>query len=116
MLVLSFLLIAFLHILSIATSKNVLDENLDLSSDKLDLAKILVRGNKYFFLSLNALGLANRLRIMASWFSIAKSESRELIVLWNSAQDDCRVQFNNLFERVPDSKLKLYLVNHSFPN
>eukprot|EP01041_Mallomonas_annulata_P001371 gene1371-2644_t len=63
---------------------------------------VLNPGEKYLFISLNALGLANRLRIMASMYAMARRTDRTLFVVWNSSPD-CTIAFDELFEAVPQS-------------
>ena len=70
----------------------------------LGLSRVLNSDRKYLVVGLSALGLANRLRIMASFYAIAKSSNRDLIVLWNSASSDCKASFTDLFAYVPQSE------------
>ena len=61
---------------------------------------------KYIFLILNSYGLANRLRVMASWYSIARLSERKLIVSWEPTIE-CNATFTNLFQKVPDNLIVL---------
>ena len=53
-------------------------------------------GYQLLVLPINALGLANRLRIMSSAYSIAVSRKATLVVIWCQS-DDCNSSFDDLF-------------------
>mmetsp|Transcript_24691 Transcript_24691/g.36396 ORF Transcript_24691/g.36396 Transcript_24691/m.36396 type:complete len:477 (-) Transcript_24691:265-1695(-) len=51
----------------------------------------------YVVIPVDVLGLANRLRIMASAYSISQTMSRKLIIIW-TASYECNAEFSDLFE------------------
>jgi hypothetical protein len=52
--------------------------------------------DKFIILPLLELGLANRLRIIASMYSIARKSNRKLVLLWQPTSD-CMADFSELF-------------------
>lgn len=52
---------------------------------------------KYIVLPVDVLGLANRLRIIASFYAIAKYSHRSLVVVW-APSEECNVEFDELFD------------------
>lgn len=71
-----------------------------------------VGANRYLFIVLNRLGLANRLRSVADWYEIALLSNRVLIVSWHPTSD-CNATFSDLFESAPD-RLKVLPYKLSF--
>jgi hypothetical protein len=57
----------------------------------------LKQGERYIILSLDRLGLANRLRSMADWYQIASLSGRKLVVSWVPSYD-CNSSFDSLFK------------------
>ena len=55
---------------------------------------------RYLVLSLNRLGLANRLRAMADWHQLATHSNRVLLVSWEPTSD-CNASFTDLFKAGP---------------
>ena len=61
------------------------------------LSQQIHQGEKFIILPLLSLGLANRLRIIASLHTIAKVNDRKLIVLWQPTVD-CNCSFSDIFQ------------------
>ena len=61
------------------------------------LSQQIHQGEKFIILPLLSLGLANRLRIIASLHTIAKVDDRKLIVLWQPTAD-CNCSFSDIFQ------------------
>ena len=57
----------------------------------------LSHGRQYIILPIDYLGLANRLRIISSIYTISAFSNRILIVIWKQ-NDDCPVSFQAIFE------------------
>jgi hypothetical protein len=55
---------------------------------------------KYLLVNFQKLGLANRLRSLADWYSISRLVDRHLIISWKPTLD-CNVRFEDLFESTP---------------
>jgi hypothetical protein len=52
---------------------------------------------KYIVVPVDVLGLANRLRIIASFYAIAKSSHRSLVIIW-APSEECNIEFDELFD------------------
>ena len=63
-------------------------------------------GDHYVILPVNALGLANRLRIISSLYTISIAERLKLIVVWGESSD-CLSKFDDLFVGSPISVISL---------
>ncbi len=55
---------------------------------------------KYLLINFQKLGLANRLRSLADWYSVARLVKRHLIISWRPTPD-CNIKFEELFESTP---------------
>lgn len=81
----------------IAENNNVSQKTLSLNNT---LNSFLIGGvkadDKFIILPLLQLGLANRLRIIAGMYFIAKNSGRKLVLLWQPTSD-CMVNFSELF-------------------
>eukprot|EP01038_Epipyxis_sp_PR26KG_P006530 gene6530-8972_t len=55
---------------------------------------------RYLIITVYRLGLANRLRTIADWHTIAIQSNRTLLVSWEKS-DDCNANFHELFNGVP---------------
>jgi hypothetical protein len=55
------------------------------------------QGSGYVIVPVDRLGLANRLRIIASAFTIASLESKHLLILWKPSKE-CNFQFHSIFQ------------------
>ena len=73
----------------LAQCSSIFDE-LKLNIDQEKHSKVLI-------LILSRLGLANRLRSMADWYSIAIASERKMIVMWDITRD-CTAGYTDLFE------------------
>jgi hypothetical protein len=82
--------------------------------ESLVLAMSLQNDTKYLLLELNRLGLANRLRSMADWYTIAAKHGRELIVRWIPSPE-CNAEYETLFEAGPEHFHVLGKVPSSLP-
>jgi hypothetical protein len=82
--------------------------------ESLVLAMSLQKDTKYLLLELNRLGLANRLRSMADWYTIAVKHKRELIVRWIPSPE-CNAEYDTLFEAGPEHLHVLGKVPSSLP-
>lgn len=60
------------------------------------LTNVVNAADKFIILPLLELGLANRLRILASVYSIARKCNRKLVLLWQPTSD-CMADFSELF-------------------
>ena len=54
-------------------------------------------GTNYLVLLLSTEGMANRLRSMADWYSLASSSNRTLLATWQPTSD-CNASFSDLFD------------------
>lgn len=68
-------------------SENVISDALELETSNVVL------------LPINALGLANRLRIMSSLYAISQSQNTTLLVVWGQ-REDCNSSFADLFHTI----------------
>lgn len=55
---------------------------------------------KYLLVNFQKLGLANRLRSLADWYSVARLVDRHMIISWKPTLD-CNIKFEELFESIP---------------
>eukprot|EP01031_Cornospumella_fuschlensis_P028177 gene28177-34025_t len=61
-------------------------------------------------MTINRLGLANRLRSIADWYVIAKQVNRKLLVTW-AITSDCGIAFAQLFSSIPAD---LTVISHDY--